>query len=112
MKIGLSPRARERIQSAAHNAADHAKDAFDTGAHVAAEKAKAYSDLGIAQLSRVRDRLPVQFQRPSTPMVLTALGTGLLLGLLLGGKASHAIEDLGDERKSAMRRRRLNDLAH
>jgi hypothetical protein len=112
MIIGLSPRARDRIQSVAQNAADYAKDAFDTGAHVAGEKAKAYSDIGIARLQRVRGQLPAQFQRPSTPMVLTALGAGLLLGLLLGGKASHALEDLGDERKSSMRRRRLNDLAH
>ena len=108
MNLALSTRAREKL----HNVADYAKDALDTGAHITGEKARAYAALGLAQLQRARGQLPVQLQRPSTPMVLGALGVGLVIGLLLGGKATHAIEDIADANKGAARRRRLNNLSH
>lgn len=103
MNLGLPTRTRERL----HNAADHARDVLDTGMAMSSERARTYADLGLAQLERARAHLPVAFQRPSTPMVLSALGAGLLIGLFLGGKASHAVEDISEGVKDATRRRRL-----
>jgi len=104
MNIDLTSRARDRIQTVA----DHAKDALDSGLAIAGNRAKSYANLGAARLERARDHLPTSLRQPSTTMVLTALGAGLLIGLLLGGKASSAIGDLSEAGKDAVRRRRLH----
>ena len=99
---------RERLRGVA----DHARDALDSGIAIAGNRAKSYASIGANQLERARNHIPQGLRQPSMTMVLTALGAGLLVGLLFSGKATRAIGDLSETGKDALRRRRLNKLPH
>jgi hypothetical protein len=112
MTFDIADKSARRIRDRAQTVAEKAKDALDSGLAIAGERARTYADRGVIQLERARSHLPRQMRRPSMTMVVTALGAGLLLGLLVSGKARGAISDLSGAGKDAIRRRRLTNLSH
>ena len=104
----MAVQTREQLRTVAGSA----RNALDNSIAIVGEKAKSYASKGAARLGRARDRIPTQLRKPSMTMVLTALGAGLLAGLLLSGKATRAVGDLSEAGKDALRRRRLNKLPH